>query len=141
MTTHAPSLPADLTARVVLLGRALREAGVTVTPAAAVDGARALAALDVGDREELRLGLCGVMVSRPEDVAAFDACFDQCFSPPSAVGGGALAGPRRELTQGGPPSPRRPPPVTLQNWMKPCADEGGDPVAMRAASDLEGRGA
>ena len=54
----------------------LRREGLPVTLSQTTDGVRALEVLDVGDRDELRLGLRTVFIGRPEEVPAFDRCFD-----------------------------------------------------------------
>ena len=66
---------ADLSTLVVRFARALRGAGMGVTPAESVAAMRALAVVDLGDRREVYLALRSVLVSRPEDFAAFDELF------------------------------------------------------------------
>jgi uncharacterized protein with von Willebrand factor type A (vWA) domain len=134
--------PRELLAVVVELCRLLRGRGIRVTPAESVDGARALGHVDVGDRDEVQLALRAVLVSRREDFDAYDAAFDELWS----TGGGIpqpmpLPGPRRDMLRPPPPPPTaRAPSVSLQNWMRPSDDEGGDPVQVRAASEREALG-
>ncbi len=139
--TQVPA-PAELVATVVTMCRLLRKRGVAVTPSESIDAARALGCIDLGDREEVRLALRAVMVSRREDHAAFDDVFREVWAasgglPPSIP----LPGPRRDMTRPPTPAPPKPPSVSLQNWMKPEETDGGDPVRVRAASDRESLGA
>lgn len=138
----APPPPADLLATVVTLCRLLRERGVAATPAESIDAARSLAVVDLFDREDVRLALRSVLVSRREDFDAFDAAFAEVWSVawgiPSPI---PLPGPRREMIKPPTPAPPRQPAVSLQNWMKPSEAEGRDPITVRAASDNESLGA
>lgn len=134
-------VPADLVARVVSLCRALRERGVAATPAESIDAARALGQVDLGDRDEVRLALRTVLVNRREDFDAFDAAFDDAWGIAAGVASPIpLPGPRRELAGNAPPGARRPPPVSLQNWMRPSDVETGEVIPVRAASDRESLG-
>ncbi|MEP7382795.1 MAG: VWA domain-containing protein [Gemmatimonadota bacterium] len=133
--------PAELVATVVTMCRLLRERGVAVTPSESIDAARALGCIDLGDREEVRLALRAVMVSRREDHAAFDDAFRDVWAAseglPQPI---PLPGPRRDMTRPPTPAPPKPPSVSLQNWMKPGETDDGDPVRVRAASDRESLG-
>jgi uncharacterized protein with von Willebrand factor type A (vWA) domain len=60
---------------VVRFAALLRREGLPITVIQVTDAVRALDHLDLGDRQEIYLGLRAVFVSRPEDVAAFDRCF------------------------------------------------------------------
>src|SRR2546428_13272528 len=60
----------------VRLGAVLRRQGLPVTPERVIDGVRALAHLDLADREEVRTGLRAVFASRSEDFPTFDRAFD-----------------------------------------------------------------
>lgn len=135
------AIPADLVARVVSLCRSLRARGVAVTPAESIDAARALGHVDLGDRDEVRLALRAVLVNRRDDFDVFDMAFEEAWS---VAGGTAspvpLPGPRRELVGRSPPGSRRPPPVSLQNWMKPSDADAGETLPVRAASDRESLG-
>ena len=145
---HAPpaalSTPptAELVAAVVRLGRLLRARGIAVTPAESIDAARALGCLDVGDREELRLALRAVMVSRREDYDSFDQAFHDVWTatsglPPSVP----LPGPRHDMVRPPVTAPPKPPSVSLQNWMKPGEVVEGEALTLRAASNEESLGA
>ena len=58
---------------------ALRGAGLPVSIAENLDAAAALRAVDVLDREQLRLGYAATLVKRHADRAAFDTVFDLFF--------------------------------------------------------------
>src|ERR671910_1358253 len=58
-------------------GRALRAAGVAVDLAAAVDYARALPLVDMGEREQVRAAGEAVFVRRRDDRDTYDSVFDR----------------------------------------------------------------
>jgi uncharacterized protein with von Willebrand factor type A (vWA) domain len=58
-------------------GRALRAAGLAIDLGAAVDYARALPLVDVGDREQVRAAGEAVFVRRRDDRPTYDAVFDR----------------------------------------------------------------
>ncbi len=66
----------DLRAAMVRFAALLRTEALSATLTQATDALRALEHLDLGDRAEIYLGLRTVFVSRPEDILAFDRCFD-----------------------------------------------------------------
>ncbi len=68
--------PADLVAHLDDFVRAVRQAGVPVGISDAIDAARAMVAVDLLDREQLRHGLAAVLLKRPTHRPAFDALFD-----------------------------------------------------------------
>lgn len=57
----------------------LRDAGVPVSMVEALDATRALGALDLSRRSELRVALAATLVKRADHRPAFDALFDICF--------------------------------------------------------------
>ena len=61
----------------VLFGRELRKAGLAVDLGAAVDFARALAIVDVGEREQVRAAGEAVFTRRRDDREVYDAVFDR----------------------------------------------------------------
>jgi uncharacterized protein with von Willebrand factor type A (vWA) domain len=79
MTTVADARP-DLVVTTTRFCRALREVGLHVTPAEAIEAARALELVDLRDRDELRHGLRSVLTSRPEDFRLFDELFEHFWS-------------------------------------------------------------
>jgi hypothetical protein len=65
----------SLGAAVVRFAGLLRREGLSLTLGQVTDAVRALEYLDVAERREVYLGLRTLLVSRPEDVPAFDRCF------------------------------------------------------------------
>jgi uncharacterized protein with von Willebrand factor type A (vWA) domain len=76
----APAAP-GLVSRTVGLVEALREAGLSVSVAETVDAVRALAAVELIDREGLRAALAASTVKSAGPRATFDALFDLWFPP------------------------------------------------------------
>jgi uncharacterized protein with von Willebrand factor type A (vWA) domain len=74
MAVAAPAR--DLLTQTLAFGRMLRAAGVASTTSEVMDAARALEAVDLLDREEVRLALRAVLVTRREEIPVFDRCFD-----------------------------------------------------------------
>lgn len=129
----------DLVERCVGFCRVLRARGIPVTPAETLLGARTLGLVDVGDREEVRLGLRTTLVLHRDQYPVFDLAFDEFW------GGAALDARRdappdtgRQTTQA--PVPR-PSGVTLESWggRRPEGTHE-DKVPIRAASDAESVG-
>ena len=125
--------PPDLVAHCVQFCRALRMRGVPVTPAETVLAARTLALVDVGDREDVRLGLRTALALRRDQYPLFDAVFAEMW------GGGSGGPPGQSHTTALPPSQQQAR-VTLETWMR-----GEDPareelVPVREASDREALG-
>src|SRR5437773_5751065 len=58
-------------------GRSLRAVRLSIDLAAAVDFARALTLVDIGDREQVRAAGAAVFVRRRDDRAVYDAAFDR----------------------------------------------------------------
>src|SRR2546428_4223237 len=88
--TSAPGAPgahpgaaarADLSSAIVRFAAMLRRHGLPVALLQVTDAVRALEQLDMADRDEVRLGLRVVLVSRPEDLPTFDRCFDEFWRP------------------------------------------------------------
>lgn len=79
--------------RTVGFAQALRRAGLPVSVAEVLDAARALAVVDLLDREQLRAGFAAATVKRAAHRPAFDALFDLWFPPllgaPAPVSDGA----------------------------------------------------
>ncbi len=65
---------------------ALRKAGVIVSPAEAIDAARALRTVRVESREEFRLALRATLAKTRESTRIFDTSFDRFFRAPSVAG-------------------------------------------------------
>jgi uncharacterized protein with von Willebrand factor type A (vWA) domain len=139
----AESVPGDgLSAAATRLCRALRRRGLPVTPAESIDACRALALVDLGDRNEVSLALRSVLVSRMEDFPVFEEEFDRVFAPPLPPGamGGLL---RRPSARRRPEPPgTQPPPVSLERWMRGADQEGeggkdDEPVGIPRQSERE----
>ena len=65
--------------------RLLRSAGLTVPAGSTVAAARALAHVDIARREDFRLALRSVLVSRAEDLPVFDHAFRAFWSGPTGT--------------------------------------------------------
>ncbi len=75
-----PPVPGDALVRhVVVFGRVLREAGLEVGPGRIADALRGLDAVDLARREDVYWTLRQTIVSRREDLAAFDRAFAAWF--------------------------------------------------------------
>jgi uncharacterized protein with von Willebrand factor type A (vWA) domain len=68
---------AEIIERTTALCRTLRSRGVIATPAESITAVRALETIDVADRDDVYLALRAVLATRFEDLAAFDASFDE----------------------------------------------------------------
>jgi uncharacterized protein with von Willebrand factor type A (vWA) domain len=71
---------------------ALRGAGLPVSPVEGLDAVRAMAVIDLADRESLRAAYAGTLVKSPAHRPAFDTLFDLWFPPvigPGWPGSGA----------------------------------------------------
>jgi len=133
--------PSDLGAAMVRFGALVRRHGLPVTLSQVTDGVRALQHLDLADRGEVLLGLRAVFVTRPEDVAAFDRCFD-AFWRAQVEGDDALrslvaAQPETDAEGAGPGAGGdRREALALEGW---GAEEGdaGEPLGVPGMSDRE----
>ena len=67
--------PRSLSAGVVRFAALLRREGLGVTVVQVTDAVRALEHLDIGDRQDVYLGLRALFVTRPEEVPVYDRCF------------------------------------------------------------------
>ncbi len=88
-----PPVPADLIVHLARFSGALRRGGVAVALGDEIDSAASLAHLDIGDREEVRLGLRSALRVEYRAWRLFDRLFDRHWRP---------GGPAREK----PDSPR-----------------------------------
>lgn len=71
-----PTAETELIAHTVQFCRALRDHGLAVTPAEAIDAVRTLDVIDFGDRRETFLSLRSVLASRIEDFPIFEELFE-----------------------------------------------------------------
>ena len=135
--------PRALSHAVVAFGALLRRHSLPLTPLQITDAVRALDHLDLGDRDEVQRGLRAVMVGRPEEAPTFDRCFEAFWrarSDADAVAE-ALAGPA--MPEEAPGSAiesegARRERLALEGWSEGGdEDEGGEPLGVPAASELE----
>lgn len=122
---------------VVLLGRALREHGVAVTPSEVVAAVAAFQIIDHADREEVFLSLRTVFTSRVEDFPIFEELFEKYWNrpPEKYVEREGLSKVTLKVRPG---SPRRGLEYFLENW-RASRSEDNEPVKVPGASDNETR--
>jgi uncharacterized protein len=103
----------DLVAHTTRFCRLLRDEGLASTPGDSIDAARALALVDVTDREDFRTALRSVLVHRVEDYRPFAECFD-------AFWGGGQKAPSAWLRRNAPPAAKKEKrvPLSLDRWMR-----------------------
>lgn len=120
---------------VVLLGRALREHGVAVTPAEVVVAAAALQIIDQTDREEVFLTLRSIFTSRVDDFLIFEQLFAKYWdsTPEKHVQREAWS---KTTLQVRPGAPRRGLAYFLENWTT-SRGEDSEPVKVPGASESE----
>ena len=119
----------------------LRREGLPITLVQTTDAVRALEHLDLGDRDELRLGLRTVFVGRPEELPAFDRAFDAFWRPESAadVGLPGLVQPTPSGDENGSVSggTQKREALALETWAGEDEPESGEPLGVPAVSDQE----
>jgi uncharacterized protein with von Willebrand factor type A (vWA) domain len=121
---------------------ALRDAGLPVSIAEALDAVRAMGLVELTDRESLRAAYAATLVKRPVHRQAFDTLFDLWF--PAALGDGA-AGPPRPAAEPVTPSSSPVPPALdpeVQALRRELADlllTGDDPGLRQFARTAVGR--
>ncbi len=93
--------PGTLAGNMTLFGRRLRRRGLLVGPLEITDALRVLTAVDLADREVVRLGLRTTLCSRAEDLPVFDDEFARFWVGPALVGGPS----QEEDNPDGPPLP------------------------------------
>jgi uncharacterized protein with von Willebrand factor type A (vWA) domain len=131
----------DLATAVARFGALLRSAGLPVTLPQVTDAVRALEHLDLGDRGEFYLGLRAVFVTRPEELPAFDRCFEAFWRPEPTQEGlpGLIQVPSEEA--GGEAtlksSSQKREALALETWGEGEAEDAGEPLSVPAASDAE----
>src|ERR671928_583090 len=67
----------DLQRNIIAYCRLLRERELLVTPSEVIDALRTADAVDLSDRDELKMALRSVLTARPEDIPVHDATFDE----------------------------------------------------------------
>jgi uncharacterized protein with von Willebrand factor type A (vWA) domain len=141
--TRAPgaAAPRDLTSATVRFAALLRRHGLPVAIIQVTDGVRALERLDLADREEVRLGLRAVLVSRPEDLPVFDRCFDEFWRPETETETSfpSLVAPATDAPEGL-PSPavgQKRETLALDTWGDAEEEDSGEPLGVPGVSDSE----
>ena len=134
--------PQALSAAVIRFGALLRRHGLPVTVTQITDAVRALDHLDVAARSVVYLGLRVVLVGRPEDVPAFDRCFDAFWRTRGEADevAEALAGPtlpEEPATAGREGGEERRDSVALEAWGERDEADDGEPLGVPAASERE----
>lgn len=126
----------------VRFARALRAAGLSADPGAGIDFARALAVINIGDREQVRSAGAAVFVRRRDDLETYDEVFDRFWrsrgvplsNPPddaAAADGSAPDGPPSEMTDEADDGPEGP----TDGGPAPVGLEGSDAQASEDADD------
>ena len=139
--------PRDLMTATLAFGRMLRGAGLQVTVSELMDAVRALEVVDVMDRSDVYLGLRTVLVTRREELPAFDRCFDAFWRFRAAEGQGleGLTGPTQSAGQQGEEDSasgsletagRKEAALALEGWEEEGADEG-EPMEVPGTSPQE----
>jgi len=132
-----------LSRAVVRFANLLRRQSLPITPRQVIDAVRTLDELDVGDRQEIYLGLRAGLVTRPEEAAIFDRCFESFWRARSEADevAEALAGPP---VPGEGPEPgvdsqgARKERLELEGWGdEDDAEDGGEPLGVPVASEME----
>jgi hypothetical protein len=119
-------------------GRSLRAARLSIDLGAAVDFARALTLVDLGDREQVRAAGEAIFVRRRDERPVYDAAFDAWWRR-RASSIGSDAGPLQmgredePATDEGIPGAEPPEAGTERNEMRP--DEHGTPIASDSSED------
>jgi uncharacterized protein with von Willebrand factor type A (vWA) domain len=119
---------------VVLLGRALRDHGVAVTPSEVIAAVTAFQLIDQTDREEVFLSLRSVFTSRVDDFAIFKDLFDRFWK-----GVVEREGLSKTSLQVRPGAPRAGLAFFLENWAtsRGKEEESGEPLKVPGASETE----
>jgi uncharacterized protein with von Willebrand factor type A (vWA) domain len=116
--------------RAVGFGRALRRSGLGVDLAAAIDFARALEIVDIGDREQVRAAGEAVFVRRKDDLEPYHLTFDRYWRGRLQLGDpdGLLADPWEELVPGEAEEAGAEAPVAGDERMEQGEEQDGMPV-------------
>ena len=131
-------MPRDLAGAVSRFGALLRRHGLPITLIHVTDAVRALEYLDLGDRNEVYLGLRAVFVGRPEDVPAFDRAFElfwRAATEADSIAEALMPALPEEAPATERESPRES--LALDAWGDDTADDGDEPLGVPAASERE----
>ncbi len=132
-----------LSRAVVRFATLLRRQSLPITPRQVIDAARTLELIDLGDRHEVYLGLRAGLVTRPEEVAIFDRCFETFWRARTEADevAEALAGP--PVPGEAPDAPvesqgARKERLELEGWGdEEGAEDDGEPLGVPVASEIE----
>ena len=127
-------MSSSLVRSVVAFCRALRARDVPVTAAESLDAVRAVVAVDVSDREDVRAALRAVLATSHQDLAIFDELFDAFWHTRS--GAEAIPGLSHVRSTRPPNADSQQSRISLENWMRKGASSD-DVVQVRQASTLE----
>lgn len=136
----------DLVTATLRFGAVLRAAGLPVTVSELMTAVRALEAVDIADRSEVRLALRAALVSRVEEMPVFDRCFDafwrfQADEEPGREGPVAGEPIRRDEPDAPPGSAahaaaEKQAALSLEGWEEPDAAED-EPLEVPGLSERE----
>ena len=135
----------DPVTSITTFSRRARERGLDATPATSIEAVRAVAAVDLGDRDDVYFALRAVFATRHQDFALFDAVFDEWWDAQAL---GPSGEPRQRAKGANPPvvvpweDAQTPTTSTsLTRWASSSADVGGEePVLMAAPSTRDALG-
>ena len=133
----------SLTRAIVGFATLLRRQSLPITPRQVIDAARGLEHLDLSDRQEIYVGLRALLVTRPEEVAIFDRCFEAFWRMRTEADdvAEALAGPSLPGESPEPPvdsQAGRKERLELEGWGdEEGADDGDEPLGVPVASETE----
>jgi uncharacterized protein with von Willebrand factor type A (vWA) domain len=136
-------LARELSTAVARFATLLRAHGLPVTLIHTTDAVRALDHVDIGDRGELSLAFKAIFVGRPEEVPAFDRCFDAFWRAEPAAEGlpGLVPVPPTGAGESDAPlksSSRTRESLALETWgTGEEAGDTGEPLSVPAASESE----
>ena len=121
-------------------GRSLRAAHLAIDLGAAVDFARALALVDIGDREQVRAAGAALFVRRRDDRATYDAAFDRWWrrragAPASEFWPPTLRPDDEVVSDEEAPGATPPEPGSERSTLRP--DDRGIPIPSDSTDDAE----
>ncbi|HSF06557.1 MAG TPA: VWA domain-containing protein [Methylomirabilota bacterium] len=133
--------PRDLASAMVRFGALLRQHGLPVTVVQITAGVQALEHVDLGDREELQRALRTVFVGRPEEMPAFDRCFDAFWQVQPQFEEG-IPGLLTVAPETGPPAAlksaeQKRETLALDTWGEESEADAGEPLGVPGLSDRE----
>jgi uncharacterized protein with von Willebrand factor type A (vWA) domain len=133
--------PRDLASAMVRFGALLRAHGLPVALGQVTAGVQALEHIDLADRAELQLALRTVFVGRPEEIPAFDRCFE-AFWQLQPAGEEGIPGLLAVVPETGPPAllrsaDQKRETLALDTWGDDSEPDAGEPLGVPGLSDRE----